>query len=790
MGWGGNVVPQGLTNIVAVAAGYAHGIALKSDGSIIGWGHYALSQSDFTPTIPVVVPEAATNIVAIAGGLTHSLALNAAGVVLAWGTNTDGQIDVPPDLSGVVSIAAGDYHSLALKSDVTVCAWGANGFYQSIFPFDLINVVAIAAGISASLALKADGSVTLWGDKVHYPLPPDLTNVVAIAGGGDFLALKSDGTVIRWGRGAGNYAVPFGLTNVAAVSACFGNFDAQVDLALKSDGTVAGWGFYFYGGIPVPPGLSNVVEVAAGGLVGSLALVGGGSPFITVPPANAMVGVGGTLRLYSAATGAFPLSYQWLFDGTNIAGATNATLTLTDVQLTQAGNYSITVSNTFGVVTSRSAQVTVVPLLITFGSEDQTVFLGGATGFSVGVEGSPPLKVQWQLNGVDLPTATTNPLNLLNVQLSQAGRYSLLVSNTSGVLRSRGAVLSVVNVAAWGATNFVPADLTNIVAVSASDSHSLALRADGSLTAWGDNSFGQGTAPVGLTDVVAIASGGDFNLALRANGTVQAWGKNQYGQTTVPTDLSNVVAITAGGAHSVALTSDGIVHAWGYNQNGETDVPTGLSNVVAISAARSDCTLALTDDGRVVAWGDNYTGQLNVPVTATNAVGVATGGWHSLALLANSQVVAWGDNRSNQCNVPLDLTNVVAVAGGLYYSLALRADGTVVGWGANDSGQTNVPAGLLNVVALAGAGWSSLAVVGQGNEKPFAGLEAVGTLAPDGFSVSVPTQNGRVYRLQYKDSLADQAWSSLALVAGNGSIRILKDPNQIATHRYYRVQGW
>jgi alpha-tubulin suppressor-like RCC1 family protein len=84
--------------------------------------------------------------------------------------------------------------------------------------------------------------------------------------------------------------------------------------------------------------------------------------------------------------------------------------------------------------------------------------------------------------------------------------------------------------------------------------------------------------------VVAIAAGGHHTVALKNDGTVVAWGRNEYGQTTVPAGLSGVVAIAAGSLHTVALKNDGTVVAWGYNFYGQTTVPSGLSGVVAIAA--------------------------------------------------------------------------------------------------------------------------------------------------------------------------------------------------------------
>ena len=110
----------------------------------------------------------------------------------------------------------------------------------------------------------------------------------------------------------------------------------------------------------------------------------------------------------------------------------------------------------------------------------------------------------------------------------------------------------------------------------------------GRLTLWGNNAYGQTMAPQGLTNVVAVSGGQYHSLFLQANGVVLASGPSNM--TNVPSSLSNVVAVSAGEGHSLALKSDGTVVAWGQNYNGETNVPSGLSNVVAIAAGPSAVT--------------------------------------------------------------------------------------------------------------------------------------------------------------------------------------------------------
>ena len=177
------------------------------------------------------------------------------------------------------------------------------------------------------------------------------------------------------------------------------------------------------------------------------------------------------------------------------------------------------------------------------------------------------------------------------------------------------------------------------VSVVVGPTHAVALRADGSVSAFGgENLFGERLIPSGVVGAVEVAAGEFFSAALLATGQVIVWGSDASGIVNVPTSVTNVVSLRAGALHLVALRADGTVVAWGNPADGRTTVPVGLNRVIKIAAGRAH-SLALRDDGTVVAWGYNGSGQTSVPSGLANVVDIAAGGQHNLVLVSREKPV-------------------------------------------------------------------------------------------------------------------------------------------------------
>jgi hypothetical protein len=170
------------------------------------------------------------------------------------------------------------------------------------------------------------------------------------------------------------------------------------------------------------------------------------SPTITAQPANQTVNAGQTACFSVGATGSAPLSYQWSLNGSAIVNATNATLTLTNVQVAQAGNYTVQVSNNAGSTNSAVAVLSIysLPPSIITQPVNQTVFVGAAASLSVVAGGTAPLSYQWSFNGSAITNATNATLSLVNAQLTDSGSYAVQVSNAAGATNSAMAALTVV----------------------------------------------------------------------------------------------------------------------------------------------------------------------------------------------------------------------------------------------------------------------------------------------------------------------------------------------------------
>lgn len=349
--------------------------------------------------------------------------------------------------------------------------------------------------------------------------------------------------------------------------------------------------------------------------------------------------------------------------------------------------------------------------------------------------------------GMSVASAEYNEETAMNMaKISAGGTHSLIIDSDGNVWSWGSTIGGVLGVGDTGRDKYkLPVkieDFTDVVAVSASTSSSLALKGDGTVWAWGTN-IGNGkrtsesAVPVkveGFNDAVAISAGYWHNMVLKGDGTVWAWGRNKWGnigngsktdvyKPTQVSKLKDVKAIAAGQEHSLALKTDGTVWAWGGNKSGQLgngyneDKTTpvrvvGLEDVVAIAAGDYH-SVALKSDGTVWTWGTNAYGELgngrpglgenqsgdqNLPIQVPNLDHVdaiaKTNGFWTTVVKDDGTVWGWGRNYEDLIfgdtrgrittphQIP-EINDAVAVSSGTKHSLVLKNDGTIWAWGDN-----------------------------------------------------------------------------------------------------------
>ena len=154
----------------------------------------------------------------------------------------------------------------------------------------------------------------------------------------------------------------------------------------------------------------------------------------------------GSNATFSVLAGGISLSYQWRFNGANIAGATNSSYSLTPAQPANAGNYSVVISNPdTNMISSNAVLTIVIPPLITTQPTNLTVNLSSNATFVVSIDttSTTPLGYQWLWNGNVLAGATNSSLTVTNIQITNAGYYSVIITNAAGANRSAEASLTV-----------------------------------------------------------------------------------------------------------------------------------------------------------------------------------------------------------------------------------------------------------------------------------------------------------------------------------------------------------
>jgi alpha-tubulin suppressor-like RCC1 family protein len=357
-------------------------------------------------------------------------------------------------------------------------------------------------------------------------------------------------------------------------------------------------------------------------------------------------------------------------------------------------------------------------------------------------------------------SATDNPGRIVFV--SNASRYYISNGSTWATALDFVVVDLRQNAYAWGSNDngrlgdntvtsrsspvSVVGGFSDWSSLSAGGYHSLGIRSNGTLWAWGDNVSGRlgdntvtsSNSPVsvvgGFTDWIQASAGSAHSLGIRADGTLWAWGSNlngRLGDNTITSRRSPVsvvggftdwVQVSSTGAHSLGVRANGTLWAWGSNASGSLgdNTITSRSSPVSVvggftdwiqASVGSSHSLGLRANGTIWAWGYNVSGRLgdNTITSRSSPVSVvggftdwtqaSAGGSHSLGIRANGTLWAWGSNlngrlgdgtltsRSSPVSVVGGFTDWAQISAGYAHSTAIRSNGTAWAWGLNTLGR-------------------------------------------------------------------------------------------------------
>ena len=729
----------GISDAVAVGAGWEHTCAVHATGEVSCWGDNSrgeLGNGETTNSVALPVKvDGLDDAIDITAGHWHTCALRSAGSVSCWGSNHDGQLgndDIGVDsaapvrargVSDAVSVSANGEHSCAVHATGEVSCWGDNwqgelgngesgAGMQSSVPVKVSGVtdaLEVASGFNHTCALRESGKVSCWGDNEFGQIgngqsfiegvrdnsfftEPDevvsLDDAIAIAAGGAFsCAVRETGEISCWGN----------------------NSDGQL-----------GNGEKFF---------SNPSPVAVSGIDDAIGVAVGASHTCALREGGA-VSCSGTNIWGELGNGQDDL---FTSEQVKVMGIDDAV--------------AISSSSRHSCVLHENGEVSC------WGSDWKGQTGDAATG------GSPPVPIK--IDGISDATQMAAG-TIISCAVRENGEIPCWGSLIpSGFIETDDGEISPVPTssqlqAALG--------IGTIEKIDAEGGHVCGLQEDGTIRCAGFNVFGQlGSGEfdeslnitlasvTDIDDATDISLGNDHTCALHETGEISCWGRNHYGQlgngeehvgshSAVPqrvAGITDAIAVEAGAwTTTCALHETGEVSCWGQSGLGElgtnadpsndhSAVPVkieGIADAIAVTAGLYH-VCALHESGEVSCWGAGYFGQLGTdeavadsysaaPVKTSgisDATAISAGRYHTCALHPTGEVTCWGSNISGQLGSgrPLgnpDSATPVTVSGlpvdseasvsdiasdidaGANHSCTLKA-GKVLCWGSNLHGQ-------------------------------------------------------------------------------------------------------
>ena len=662
-----------LRDIQSIDVGMLFSIALRNDGTVLGWGHMDSRNQTGAPPIrsdyPVLI-NGLNNITSFSAGNEHFLALDKDGVVWGLGQNYHGQIgdgtrtyaltptkvNFPRNID-IFQVEGGGTHSAVLTTDGYVYTWGRNNNGQLGLPSSnevvttptrvqgVNRIIKIAANRDHTMALREDGTIWTWGwnrdgqlgngTRINSNVPVQVAGITnarhITAGDGHSAAILADGRIVSWGRnwdgqlgngGPGFTSTPLqveslnGIQNVVAGD--------SFTLALQDDGTVWGWG------------RNNQHQL--------------------------------------------------------IAASTTDQRIPTRAQNTRPG-WSGVLDNVMELATGTDINYTHVLAIRDVGSQ-----VGGAV-YSWG----------WNMQGQGgIGRRNRNGIEVNDIRLDIPNRVRPV---QPGWLHT--GLNPTITFEPYDAND----EFDDIIALAAGADHSVALRSDGTVWTWGSNAYGKLGGLIGgggangenrrrlrprivpgLSNIIAIEAGRNHTLALDSSGNVWAWGRNndyELGPSSIRTHnslpaivegLSNIQSISSRGPFTLALDIHGNVWGWGRDegrvghdlsgpnppsrrmQPAQVLMSNGdpLTGITKIQAGRNH-SVVVRDDGTLWSWGiSNAYGRLGNEVTGN------------------------ASRRASQVTTPSGLGDIQSIAIGSLHTVISDDNGNVWSWGSNMAGTLGV----------------------------------------------------------------------------------------------------
>ena len=681
-------VPIGsLTNWSKVYAGLVHTIGLKTDGTLWSWGSNTNGQlgdnSIVSKSSPIQIGNLTTWSEA-ASGLNYSMAVSTNGTLWGWGGNDLGQLGNSESNFSFINVntdqnwSTGDVgasHTIAIKSIGTLWAWGVNSNGQlgdstntlrssPVQIGTLSNWSKAYANVNRSSSIKTDGTLWAWGFNVYGQLGINntsqqnspvqvgtLTDWDSLSlGENHTLAIKTNGTLWAWGYNVnGQLGDGQSIYSIVKIEDTSTNWDkvssgASHTIAIKSTGTLWAWGTNSNGQL----GNGNTTNQS------SPVQIGTRSDWSKVFAGN----------IQSFAIRNDGTLWAWGNNSIGRLGTNNQTSYSSPVQVGTLGDWSL--------ISSYSSYTMAV-------KTNGTLWAWGQNNYSslgVGNFSSYSSPVQVGTLG-DWSTVST-------------GFYHTMAIKTNGTLWAVGGYSDYgqLAISTLNSYNSSPVQIgtdTNWSKVYSSDYHTIAIKTDNSLWAWGRGTEGQLGNSTQLKYVYPLNDVTEFDTAflytayaIRSNGTLWAWGLNDNGQIGDGTQvnksspvqvgtLSNWSKVSGGLYYTMAIKTDGTLWGWGYNIQGQLGINTSssvsspvqvgtLSDWSQVSTGSSH-TMAIKTDGTLWAWGENGYSQLGDGTFTTKSSPVQIGTHTNWSYAEASDVQTHP------------------------YSIGLKTDGTLWGWG-------------------------------------------------------------------------------------------------------------